>query len=385
MASDNPTTTDEQIKALEAQLTQMHKLQELRELKEQAESQLAELARSQPSSDDKAEAEPADVSIEITEEPEANHLNEVPEVRIVERTDPADPPKLDSPGQAVLGAIKRTIDNVSGRSEQESDTAEPPQRTNSNSAPGVSDAALTALEQKLDALAEQIASVPHDAHTVTQESLQQVMNEVVSAIAHHSQSTEQQSQTIRGDLATIHAQAGQLAQQVADLTTELTAEPEEVEQTAPSFATPGGLEAAVCGESLAADAGLAPARNELISGFLDGDRSAMGLAGQLLLFQSAPAERMPHLLKDVGEAYYRWRPQAAHAADPFQHAMMNWLAQKCEQGGSANRIELVRPGDRYDAARHHAKTRGLEVTNVHGWVVLRDNGKVYTKAAVTVK
>ncbi|MCG8585269.1 MAG: hypothetical protein MI757_11200, partial [Pirellulales bacterium] len=128
-----------------------------------------------------------------------------------------------------------------------------------------------------------------------------------------------------------------------------------------------------------------PARQELISGFLAGERAAMGLVGQLLLFQAAPGDRMPSLLKDVGEAYYRWRPQAAQATDPFQHAVMDWLMQTCEQVGSANRIELARPGDRYDAARHHAKTRGLEITEVFGWVVLRDNGKVYTKAAVAVK
>jgi hypothetical protein len=50
-----------------------------------------------------------------------------------------------------------------------------------------------------------------------------------------------------------------------------------------------------------------------------------------------------------------------------------------------NTIELVHPGERFDATRHNASTRGVEITEVHGWIVLRDNGKVYTKANVTVR
>ena len=50
-----------------------------------------------------------------------------------------------------------------------------------------------------------------------------------------------------------------------------------------------------------------------------------------------------------------------------------------------NKIEIVQVGDRYDMQRHNAKERGVEVSDVYGWIVLRDNGKVYSKANVSVQ
>lgn len=35
--------------------------------------------------------------------------------------------------------------------------------------------------------------------------------------------------------------------------------------------------------------------------------------------------------------------------------------------------------------RHNAKKRGADVSAVPGWGVLRDNGKVYSKANVSVR
>jgi hypothetical protein len=35
--------------------------------------------------------------------------------------------------------------------------------------------------------------------------------------------------------------------------------------------------------------------------------------------------------------------------------------------------------------RHNAAERGVEVADVFGWVVLRDNGKVYSKANVSLR
>lgn len=116
-----------------------------------------------------------------------------------------------------------------------------------------------------------------------------------------------------------------------------------------------------------------------------GDSGAKELVGQLLLFGSAGAERMPQVLKDVGEAFYRWRPHAASGSDPTCDALLDWLGIKCKEAGVTNTIDLVFPGDRFDPARHNAKERGNQVTTVQGWIVLRDNGKVYTKASVTVR
>jgi hypothetical protein len=116
-----------------------------------------------------------------------------------------------------------------------------------------------------------------------------------------------------------------------------------------------------------------------------GENRAKELVGQLLLFGSVGAERMPQVLKDVGEAFYRWRPHAASGSDPTCDALLDWLGIKCKESGVTNTIEIVFPGDRFDPARHTAKERGNQVTAVQGWIVLRDNGKVYTKASVTVR
>lgn len=126
-------------------------------------------------------------------------------------------------------------------------------------------------------------------------------------------------------------------------------------------------------------------RQLLLQGLTAGESEALNLVGQLLVFRGAPPDRLPGLLKEVGEAYYRWQPHVSHNDDPLRDELAGWLQRKCDEAGSPNTIELVRPGDRYDNRRHHAKERGVEVAHVRGWVVLRENGKVYTKASVTVK
>ena len=106
---------------------------------------------------------------------------------------------------------------------------------------------------------------------------------------------------------------------------------------------------------------------------------------RLIVFQSATAEKMAPLLKEVGEAYYRWQPKAEAGASPFEETLATWLQNACDEAGIGNKIELVNPGERFDSGRHTAAERGVEITQVLGWVVLRDNGRVYTKAAVAVK
>jgi hypothetical protein len=146
-----------------------------------------------------------------------------------------------------------------------------------------------------------------------------------------------------------------------------------------------GWDKALLGRDLAAHPALAFQRQQLLSGVLEGNAAACALAGQLLVFQSVPAERLPPLLKDLGEAYYRWQPKTRPGNSPFEEAIAAWLQRTCEAAGLHNTIELVHPGERFDTTRHNAATRGVEITEVHGWIVLRDNGKVYTKANVAVR
>ncbi len=145
-----------------------------------------------------------------------------------------------------------------------------------------------------------------------------------------------------------------------------------------------GLEEVLFGRDFPADAEVDGGRSELIRHLMSGDDDAATLVGNLLIFRAAQADRASQLLKEVGEAWYRWRPFSG-ASDPMLAALVEWLQNSCEKQGVQHRIELVHPGDRFDSARHHARQRGVEVAEVQGWVVLRDNGRVYTKAGVTLR
>ncbi len=143
-------------------------------------------------------------------------------------------------------------------------------------------------------------------------------------------------------------------------------------------------DAVLFGPDLAAADDLDIDRQELLADARSGDPAAWGLVGQLLVFRAAASDRLPVLLKDIGEAYYRWRP-AGGVDDPLRDGLICSLEQACVAAGLSNRIELVHVGDRYDSTRHNTRDRGVEVAAVFGWVVLRDNGSVYTKASVAVK
>jgi hypothetical protein len=139
------------------------------------------------------------------------------------------------------------------------------------------------------------------------------------------------------------------------------------------------------GEAICTDDSLIDERRALLDAVRDHEPAAVGLAARLMLVQSAGADEMPLLLKEIGEAYYRWRPKNADVNDAFENALVAVLDRRIAEVGLRNSIDLVRPGDRYDAARHVTSDRGVEVTAVRGWAVLRDNGKPLTKASVALR
>ena len=182
---------------------------------------------------------------------------------------------------------------------------------------------------------------------------------------------------LQEQLAQIDAKINTLAERLA---------PEQPEE--PLAATLPGMadwQRALLGVDLAEQPGLDAYRPRLLEGVLQGDEGACALVGQLLTFRSAMTDKMPPLLKDLGEAYYRWQPKTRPGSDPMETAMVGWLRETMQEAGISNTIELVHPGERFDSARHNAATRGVEITEVRGWIVLRDNGKVYSKAAVAVQ
>jgi hypothetical protein len=178
----------------------------------------------------------------------------------------------------------------------------------------------------------------------------------------------------------------ELPQPVAELPEPIEAVPTAAPMATAVVAAPqdSSWEQILLGNELASDPNLALYRQRLVSGLSNGDAAATGLVGHLLMFRALPADKMPKVLKEVGEAYYRWSPHTLQP-DPMRDSVIHWLERVCEACGVQNKIRVVQPGDRFDSTRHNAKERGIEVSDVFGWIVLRDNGKVYSKAIVAVK
>ena len=145
------------------------------------------------------------------------------------------------------------------------------------------------------------------------------------------------------------------------------------------------LEEAILGPELAVNRALETDRQQLITSFLAGQASGRSLVGWLLVFRSAGPGKQPLLLRDVGEAFYAWQPRTSGVAGDLETAIVAWLERLCRQAGLPHTIELVNPGERFDASRHNATAPGVEISEVLGWIVLRDGEKVYSKATVAVK
>jgi len=227
---------------------------------------------------------------------------------------------------------------------------------------------LERLESKLETIAAaQVAADQPGAGRAAPEILDALDNQS-AAIARHMEGLR-----------------GQLERGFEELTGLLQPPTEPEPEQGPSTATSAEWQRAILGPDLAQNPALAFQREQLVGGVLEGDPAACGLAGQLLTFQAAPPERLPQLLKEIGEAYYRWQPKQQPGTTPMEEALVAWLHRRCEAAGIYNTIELVHPGQRYDAARHTASSRGVEISQVYGWIVLRDNGRVYMKASVSVR
>jgi len=142
----------------------------------------------------------------------------------------------------------------------------------------------------------------------------------------------------------------------------------------------------IFGADLASEPELSGAIGELRDRLLAGDPTAVSLAGHLMVFHSALPERRPQLLKELGEAYYRCCPKRTDEDNVLETALVESLQGSCQGAGYSNTIELVHPGERFDSTRHSPVGKGgVEVAGACGWVVLRDDGKVYTKASVTLR
>lgn len=233
--------------------------------------------------------------------------------------------------------------------------------------------------QKLDGIAKAISlpgTAPEPSQNATASAGQ--LAELLTPLREKLEILDQQNGALYSTMEQLRSHVDGGVQSLAEL---LVPQPQEEEASTVS----GDWLTAVLGPELTANGALGVPCQQLLEGVLAGDGPAQGLTGQLLVFRSASPERMPQLLKDLGEAYYRWQPKTSPGNNLFEEALVAFLQRTCENAGIYNSIELVHPGERFDSARHNAASRGVEIVQVLGWIVLRDNGKVYTKAAVEVR
>jgi len=193
----------------------------------------------------------------------------------------------------------------------------------------------------------------------------------------------QATQQLQGNLGQVYQHLdGRLQEILAILQPPATP---EAEQPA-SLGDDVDWQRALIGHELTQMPGIEAYRRHLLEGLMANDDGARTFLGQLLVFRSALTDQMPQLLKPLGEAFYRWLPKDSHRQNPMEDAVVYWLNQTLAEAGIGNTVEVCAPGERFDTQRHQASNRagGVEIQVVRGWMVLRDNGGVYTRALVDV-
>lgn len=159
----------------------------------------------------------------------------------------------------------------------------------------------------------------------------------------------------------------------------------ETIDTVDRYAGERSWQEAIFGELLVADPDAELDRQALCAGLLRSDPAALGLVGRLLVWRASRPEQLPPQLKEIGEAFYRWSTESGRESAILRTAIISFLERTCADAGLGHRIELAHIGDRFDRLRHQSSEPGLELVEIHGWVVLRENGSVYTKAQVVAR
>jgi len=116
-----------------------------------------------------------------------------------------------------------------------------------------------------------------------------------------------------------------------------------------------------------------------------GVRGAIGLSGRLMALQTCTVKAYPGLLKEIGDAYYVWKPRDEGSVTRDEELLVRFLHSQISKSGARNTVKLVECGDRFDASLHASETRGVEVAAVRGWIVLRENGDPIVRAGVLLR
>jgi len=196
-------------------------------------------------------------------------------------------------------------------------------------------AALRPLQDRLDQIEARLKSLAPPAGANASETLGPLLLQLQGTI------TEQKE--------ALAAAFRQLWQRVDQGLAEIAqyVRPPETDDSAGTAAGSAEWQQALFGREIAEHPALAFQRQQLLNGLLENNAAACALVGQLLVFQSAPPEKMPPLLKEIGEAYYRWHPKTKPGANKMEEILVDWLKKTCDVAGISNTIELVHPGERF--------------------------------------
>lgn len=140
------------------------------------------------------------------------------------------------------------------------------------------------------------------------------------------------------------------------------------------------LASVLMGDALRADKTLTPVWEQLTSQVLVGESTACQLGAFLMLFHRGALEECHKWIQAIGESWYRW---AGEENGEAKQALINWLNQECVRRNVPLRVEEVRSGVRFDSDRHIAVGQpGRDVYGVQGWLVLREDKSIFSKALV---
>ena len=125
--------------------------------------------------------------------------------------------------------------------------------------------------------------------------------------------------------------------------------------------------------------------NRMFMEVKQGVKGAIGLSGRLMALQNCTVKAYPGLLKEIGDAYYSWKPRDGGSVTREEELLVRFLHSQISKSGARNTVKLVECGDRFDASLHASETRGVEVAAVRGWIVLRENGDPIVRAGVLLR
>ncbi len=148
--------------------------------------------------------------------------------------------------------------------------------------------------------------------------------------------------------------------------------------------------AAALGDELVNDASSRAHCDELVHDLLNGQSLAVSLLGHWMTFRAASPDRLPLLMRQIGEAYYAWRPREQSGPseeDGLELALVRAMNARCERASVRNRVELIRQNTRFDPVRHEPDggSGGTTVVAVRGWLVLKADNSVFYRAKVSVR